>query len=651
MRGQSDAHAIYKEQNKRKLCDSATQKVNDRLYVSLFRGLSLKDYITVRKLHCKMHHKQPCMSCEAMLSIAETVSSSSFITLSEAFKAAFPKQKYKPDIARQRLLQMPLVCIHLDVWFLVEFVEGVDYKQFFHFVTALQSTKSSTTTISASEVKSILSLAQSDRERELLRYSVCKASGLSSTAARKVFGFQGMTERSHRVEQAIDNAKRICEAIDSMARTKDKAILLSMGVDVCLSDSEDSEDSETDCGPSVDSLLLSRDVPSDESFLNLPQFSEMETVLKACEHNWFCVVEYVECKCGLEYSSPSVKDHLQNFYTHTLNVCSPSETTRLKQSFDAFTVAVEANFEPDRVAAACNHDVVTESEDEGHVFGQITSLASDKAKEVIGQKRRSLARQARRQKVKALANERFLSRKVSKKMKTVVDKFPDIGKTIEQFVESSNVGADAWRRTGVLTFDGNKRLKIKVTYARIQDHLQEHYCQKFSYGTVVQLCVARNRRHRAAKNYRGVARVTSRRARKGFELRYNPDAHWSAALYKELNFIQFTDGTEITNINRDDACGYRLDTLARNSQHRTLVVDGKQTVTTYTDYVSKYPSILQTTSYNFSKTQTTGELCAGVVKAQTEKSSSALCRLTNATDFSGVATSVHESENRKTKVN
>ena len=241
MRGQSDAHAIYKEQNKRKLCDSATQKVNDRLYVSLFRGLSLKEYITVRKLHCKMHHKQPCMSCEAMLSIAETLSSSSFMTLSEAFKAAFPRQKYKPDIARQRLLQMPLVCIRLDVWFLVEFV-GVDYTQFFHFVTALQSTKSSTTTISAYEVKSILSLAQSDRERELLRYSVCKASGLSSTAARKVFGFQGMTERSHRVEQAIDNAKRICEAIDSMARTKDKAILLSMGVDDCLSDSEDSED-------------------------------------------------------------------------------------------------------------------------------------------------------------------------------------------------------------------------------------------------------------------------------------------------------------------------------------------------------------------------------------------------------------------------
>lgn len=37
-------------------------------------------------------------------------------------------------------------------------------------------------------------------------------------------------------------------------------------------------------------------------------------------------------------------------------------------------------------------------------------------------------------------------------------------------------------------------------------------------------------------------------------------------------------------------------------------------MTTHTDYVNKYKAILQTTSYNFSKTDTTSELCAGVVK-------------------------------------
>ena len=115
----------------------------------------------------------------------------------------------------------------------------------------------------------------------------------------------------------------------------------------------------------------------------------------------------------------------------------------------------------------------------------------------------------------------------------------------------------------------------------------------------MQLCVARNRRRCSAVRYRGVAQVTSRRARKGFQLRYNPDAHWSSALYRNL---QYTDGNNIINMNWDDASGFRLDTLATHRLHRT-------------DYVNSYPSILQTTNYNFSATSNTGEICAGIVKA------------------------------------
>ena len=38
--------------------------------------------------------------------------------------------------------------------------------------------------------------------------------------------------------------------------------------------------------------------------------------------------------------------------------------------------------------------------------------------------------------------------------------------------------------------------------------------------------------------------------------------------------------------------------------------------TTRTDYVNKHPSVLQTTSYNFTGTHTTAEACVWVVKAQ-----------------------------------
>ena len=71
--------------------------------------------------------------------------------------------------------------------------------------------------------------------------------------------------------------------------------------------------------------------------------------------------------------------------------------------------------------------------------------------------------------------------------------------------------------------------------------------------------MARNRRRSAAR-YKGVAKVTSRRARKGFQLRYNPDNHWSVGLYRNLAYHQYTDGTNIVNINCDDAAGFRFDT-------------------------------------------------------------------------------------------
>jgi len=134
------------------------------------------------------------------------------------------------------------------------------------------------------------------------------------------------------------------------------------------------------------------------------------------------------------------------------------------------------------------------------------------------------------------------------------------------------VGANAWRRTGILTFDGNLKVKKKCTFRRIQEHLESVYHRHLSYGTVVQLCVARNRRRLSSKRYHGVAQVTSRRARKGFQLKFNLDSHWSSALYRSLSVLQYTNGSDICNINRDDVSGFRLDTLTTHHQFTTPVV-------------------------------------------------------------------------------
>ena len=81
--------------------------------------------------------------------------------------------------------------------------------------------------------------------------------------------------------------------------------------------------------------------------------------------------------------------------------------------------------------------------------------------------------------------------------------------------------------------------------------------------------------------------------------------------------MQYKDGSEVMNIGRDDQAGFRLDLLTTHRLHGVLLcAKGNETLTTRTDYTTKYPSTLQTTSYNFRETETVGELCAGVVKAR-----------------------------------
>ena len=93
----------------------------------------------------------------------------------------------------------------------------------------------------------LLSRAQADRERECIKYAVFKLCGLSATAARKFYGFSNMTQRADGVERAIEEAQCIRENIQSLAETKDKAIL-SRGINLPSSSSSDSDSEESiDC--------------------------------------------------------------------------------------------------------------------------------------------------------------------------------------------------------------------------------------------------------------------------------------------------------------------------------------------------------------------------------------------------------------------
>ena len=130
----------------------------------------------------------------------------------------------------------------------------------------------------------------------------------------------------------------------------------------------------------------------------------------------------------------------------------------------------------------------------------------------------------------------------------------------------------------------------------------------------MQLCCARNKRRQSAKRYWGAAKLVSRRARKGFNVKLNVDAHWSCSFYKNLDFVQLKDGLNKVMLNRDDAAGFRLDTTFTHKQKTILAEKGNPELTTRTDYLNKYSSVLQTSSYMFLETDNTPIGCFGVVK-------------------------------------
>ena len=67
---------------------------------------------------------------------------------------------------------------------------------------------------------------------------------------------------------------------------------------------------------------------------------------------------------------------------------------------------------------------------------------SEKGKKCIKSRRAAIRRRNRRVQAKAIAQQGYLSRKVSKRVSKILKECPNLGETIEDFVKSRNVGAD-----------------------------------------------------------------------------------------------------------------------------------------------------------------------------------------------------------------
>lgn len=160
-----------------------------------------------------------------------------------------------------------------------------------------------------------------------------------------------------------------------------------------------------------------------------------------------------------------------------------------------------------------------------------------------------------------------------------------------------------------------KRVGQRITFEKLRDRISAKINEPRSHGTMVELCVPRNRRHRSSSRYKSVANVVSKRARNGFDIELNIDEKWSNSLYASLNALQLQEHSNALYLYRDDAARFRLDTMATSSKFPTLMLRGSVDMATRTDFTNKEHNVLQVSSYCFTGSQTSDHEFAGVVKA------------------------------------
>ena len=414
--------------------------VNCNIYLSKSIGLTLQEYCIARNHYCKekhfpQHTKQVSplstrnCDCNAMIQAAEMILREGIITLSSVFKAIFPNVTYHSHNAKSRLLAMPVVAMRLmGELYVMEKNDNLDYPALLAFLNTKLSQSKAQRGFSKHELKQLLSIAQSEREKECIRYAVYKAPSITPSQARRQFGLESMRTHALRVETCIQEAQEIQVAVAELASDQDKAILDTFGVcgnELSSPESDEcsSEGSDVDASDTIEQCTTT--LPDDQHLIEL---------LRMGEYNWFDFVErlehlYNDVDCGL----------VEKFFLRLPRMeLAESSLHATVQSHRAFMAARRDTYEQDRVARNINGEIVTESEASCE---EETNIASETKQSIVRKKRLSVKRRAQRLKCRLLVESRFLQCKVSKRTSKILTQCPNVGQVIEDFVQECNVGA------------------------------------------------------------------------------------------------------------------------------------------------------------------------------------------------------------------
>ena len=215
----------------------------------------------------KRHGRECLPNCEGLLNVANIVNEEGFIKLKHAAKLCSSNFKYTPAHARRKMLKMPCAVIGtgsliegISCLYLVEKQNPVNLYVLQSLLKEACIKKQTNEGLTKEDMKKLLNLAESESERKRLKYAVVKSSGISSTKAKAVYGFNDMTSKISDVEKAMVEACAIRQAIEDIAKTKEKSVLLPLGISESSESSSDTE-SETDRESSYDTVTSDSTCP------------------------------------------------------------------------------------------------------------------------------------------------------------------------------------------------------------------------------------------------------------------------------------------------------------------------------------------------------------------------------------------------------
>jgi hypothetical protein len=261
------------------------------------------------------------------------------------------------------------------------------------------------------KVAELLFLAESEAEKERLRCVIVKASSLSTTQARKIYGFHDMDKRIKNMNEAAAEAQSIKECVEKMCRIKDKALLRSFGVDSEGSSSESDSESESDSDTQgekcadMNKTLLSCAPEQSLSVLSPQQCLDL---LRLCNLNWFEFVKRVQDMFnGTE--TDAIEDVLSNFKENLSSFDISLEDERIiDQSHKAYIQSNDLQTKQRNIDEGMIVSDSESSEDEGNVWTPGEELLGEKGRALLMKKRSAVKRKAVREIMKKVAEKDFL---------------------------------------------------------------------------------------------------------------------------------------------------------------------------------------------------------------------------------------------------